>query len=81
MKAIQAKVQKGLNYPALADQVQELKVELEKDFNDLIDWLPLLLFIGSILRTILPGSMVMIKHDQLKVLGLLYSDAEEQWIR
>jgi uncharacterized membrane-anchored protein YhcB (DUF1043 family) len=83
VKTIQAKVQKGLNCPALADQIQELKVELEKDFNKLarlidsltVHWVHIEDQIAS------EYGYHQADDDQLKILSLAYTDAEEQWYR
>lgn len=83
MNTIQAKVQKGLNCPALGDQSQELKGELEKGFNDLnrliasltVHWVHIE---DDIAREY---GYDQADDDQLKILGLAYTDAENQWYR
>ncbi|EED24648.1 hypothetical protein TSTA_080030 [Talaromyces stipitatus ATCC 10500] len=88
VKTIQAKVQKELNSisdqrPALVDQIQELKGELEKDFNDLdrlivsltVHWVHIE---DEIAREY---GYRQANDDQLKILGLAYTDAKEKWYR
>ncbi|EED20815.1 hypothetical protein TSTA_040090 [Talaromyces stipitatus ATCC 10500] len=88
VKAIRAKVQKGLDsvsdqHTALNDQIQELKGELENDFSDLdrlvasltVHWVRIE---NDIAREY---GYEQADDDQLKILSLAYTDAEEQWYR
>lgn len=85
VKAIQAKVQKGLNsisdQPASADQIQELKGELEKDFNNLYRLIVSLTvhWVHIEDRIAEEYGYYEANDDKLKVLGLSYTDAEKEW--